>query len=155
MALKIEVRREVMFAPARHVTLWTLNPTYTSARGRGMIVTETDGHGLGANRYPEWTTTWRRFRSPDGGATWQPASQSFFEPSAAQYRKSHVGYEGLWAYWLEPQTGRLIGFHSTPDFSEDFRKAFWRFYYTVSDDGGLTWDDYWSDCIRFRVRLKV
>lgn len=36
MALKIEVRREVLFAPTRHVTSWALNPTYTSANGNGM-----------------------------------------------------------------------------------------------------------------------
>ncbi len=142
MALKIEVRREVLFAPTRHVTLWTLNPTYTSARGHRMImsVAEIDGHGLGANRYLEWTTTWRRFRSLDGGVTWLLASDPLLEPSAAQRKKVHVGYEGLWAYWIEPQTGLLMGFHSTPDFSRDFRKAFWRFYYVVSDDGGFTWD---------------
>jgi len=142
MALKIEVKREVLFAPTRHVTLWALNPTYTSAKGSGMMMslTETDGHGLGANRYLEWTTTWRRFRSPDGGATWQPVSEPLLEPDAAGHKKVHIGYEGLWAYWLEPQSGHLIGFHSTPDFSDDFQETYSRFYYTVSDDGGLTWD---------------
>ena len=67
MALKIEVKRDVLFAPTRHVTMWALNPTYTSTNGNAVImsVTETDGHGLGASRYLEWTTTWRRFRSLD------------------------------------------------------------------------------------------
>ncbi len=141
MALSIAVTREVLFAPARHVTLWALNPVYTATSGNGMVmtVTETDGHGLGANRYTEWTGTWRRFRSADGGVTWQPANEAALHPLTAQHNKTHVGYEGPWAYWLEPQTGRLVGFHSTPDFSDDFQKSFSRFYYTVSDDGGLTW----------------
>ena len=82
MALKIEVKREVLFAPRRHVTSWALNPAYTSAKGSGMVmsVTETDGRGLGANRYMEWTTTWRRFRSPDGGVTWQPVCDALLHP---------------------------------------------------------------------------
>ena len=142
MPLKIKVTRDVLFAPTRHVTLWTLNPTYTSANGDGMImsVTEIDGHGLGANRYLEWTTTWRRFRSLDGGTSWFPASGALLESGAAGHQKTHVGYEGLWAYWLEPQSGHLVGFHSTPEFSQDFKKSRWRFYYTLSDDQGLTWD---------------
>lgn len=142
MALHIDVEREVLFSPTRHVTLWALNPTYTSPKGDTMImsVTETDGHGLGANRYLEWTTTWRRFRSADGGKTWRPASDPLLEPQTAQHQKVHLGYEGLWAYWLEPRSSHLIGFHSTPDFSEDFRQTYSRFYYAVSDDGGLTWD---------------
>ncbi len=141
MPLKIEVRREVLFAPTRHVTLWALNPTYTSAEGDGMImsVIETDGLGLGANRYREWTATWRRFGSSDGGATWQPAIDPWLHPITAQHNMTHVGYEGPWAYWLAPQSGRLIGFHSTPQFSNDFQKTYSRFYYTVSDDGGRTW----------------
>lgn len=141
MPLKIEVRREVLFAPTRHVTLWALNPTYTSADGDGMImsVVETDGLGLGANRYREWTTTWRRFRSSDGGATWQPAIEPWLHPITAQRNMTHVGYEGPWAYWLAPQSGRLIGLHSTPQFSNHFQKTYSRFYYTVSDDGGRTW----------------
>ena len=142
MPLKIEVQRDVLFAPTRHVTLWALNPTYTSPRGQGMImsVLETDGLGLGANRYMEWTTTWRRFRSWDGGATWQPAGQPMLTPIAAQHKKVHVGYEGVWAYWLEPQSGHLIGIHSTAKFSDDFEKSFSRFYWVASGAGSLTWD---------------
>ena len=73
MALKIEVRREVMFAPARHVTLWTLNPTYTSASGHGMImtVTETDGHGLGATATSDTTSTAKRASS----CSWWPRNR--------------------------------------------------------------------------------
>lgn len=142
MPLKVEVKRDVLFAPKRHVTSWALNPAYTSARGRGMLmsVTTTDGRGLGANRYMEWTSTWRRFRSWDGGASWQPDGEPVLEPIDAQHRKSHTGFEGTRAYWLEPGTENLIGFHSTPQFSDDFQKSFSRFYYTVSEDRGLTWD---------------
>jgi hypothetical protein len=142
MPLAVEVKREVLFAPRRHVTNWALNPSYTSARGRGMVmtVTETDGHGLGANRYQEWTTTWRRYWSPDGGARWHPMSQPMPTPAVAQRRMTHIGYQGVWAYWREPTTGNLIGFHATPQFSEDFTRQFSRFYYHVSYTGGLTWD---------------
>ena len=142
MSLKIEVKRDVLFAPTRHVTPWALNPIYTSARGPGMIMTvmETDGRGLGANRYMEWTTTWRRFRSADGGVTWWPASEPLICPITAQRRGTHVGYGGAWAYWREPRIGRLIGFHSTPEFSDDLRRSFSRFYYTFSEDGGFSWD---------------
>ncbi len=142
MALQIEVRRQLFLAPKRHVISWALNPAYTSPQGDGMImsVTETDGHGLGANRYREWTTTWRRFRSLDNGTAWYPATDPLLEPPAARHLKTHVGYEGVWAYWLEPRSGRLIGFHSTPTFSNDFQKSRSRFYYAVSDDQGLTWD---------------
>jgi len=142
MGLKIEVNRDVLFAPTRHVTPWALNPIYTSAKGNGMLmsVSETDGHGLGARRYMEWTTTWRRFRSLDGGATWQPASEPLLHPITARHQKVHIGYEGLWAYWLDPQFGHLVGFHSTPDYSNDFQKSYSRFYYTMSNDRGLSWD---------------
>jgi hypothetical protein len=105
-----------------------------------MSVSETDGHGLGARRYREWTTTWRRFRSGDGGATWQPASEPVPSPMTAWHRKVHIGYEGLWAYWLDPRFGHLVGFHSTPEYSNDFGKTYSRFYYTISPDGGRTWD---------------
>lgn len=143
MTLQMEVHRDVLFAPQRHVTLWALNPTYTSPKGEAMImsVTETDGRGLGANRYPEWTTTWRRFRSLDNGRVWFPANDPTAQPYVAQNLKTHVGYEGVWAYWLEPRSGRLIGLHSTPTFSNDFEKSYSRFYYTVSDDHGATWDN--------------
>lgn len=142
MPLAIDVKREVLFAPTRHVTNWALNPTYVSARGPGMLmsVTEADGLGLGASRYQEWITTWRRFRSPDSGRTWSAASEPVPEPSVAQRTKTRSGYQGPWAYWLEPRTGELIGFHSTPEFSGDFTKSFSRFYYQVSGTGGATWD---------------
>jgi hypothetical protein len=71
---------------------------------------------------------------------WEPVSESCLEPHAARHRKVHLGYEGLWAYWLEPRSGRLIGLHSTPEFSNDFQKSYARFFYTVSENGGLTWD---------------
>jgi len=142
MPLAVELKREPLFAPRRHVSNWALNPAYTSARGRGMVmtVTETDGHGLGANRYREWTTTWRRFWSPDGGVQWHPMTQPMPTPAVAQRRKTHLGYQGVWAYWCEPTTGNLIGFHSTPQFSDDFERLFSRFYYHVSNMEGLTWD---------------
>jgi len=142
MGLRIEVNRDVLFAPTRHVTSWALNPVYASAQGNEMLmsVSETDGHGLGAQRYVEWTRTWRRFRSLDGGETWQPAGETLLHPSAACYQKVHTGYEGLWAYWLDPQSGHLVGLHSTPDYSSDFRESYSRFYYTVSVDRGLSWD---------------
>ena len=38
MGLKIEVNRDVLFAPTRHVTHWALNPIYTSAKGSGMLM---------------------------------------------------------------------------------------------------------------------
>lgn len=142
MPLAIDVKREVLFAPTRHVTNWALNPTYVSARGPGMLVSviEVDGLGLGANRYQEWITTWRRFSSSDGGRTWSAASEPVPQPSVAQRTKMRTGYQGAWAYWLEPRTGELIGFHSTPEFSGDFGKSFSRFYYQVSGTGGVTWD---------------
>jgi hypothetical protein len=39
----------------------------------------------------------------------------------------------MWAYWREPQSGRLILFRSTPSFSDDFTKTWPKFYYEVSD----------------------
>jgi hypothetical protein len=124
------------------VTNWALNPIYVSARGPGMVmtVTETDGLGLGANRYQEWMTSWRRYSSLDGGRTWQAASQPTPEPSMARLQKTHIGFQGPWAYWLEPRAGQVIAFHSTPLFSDDFEKAFSRFYYQVSCTGGAIWD---------------
>jgi hypothetical protein len=142
MPLPVEVKRDVLFAPTRHVTNWALNPIYVSARGPGMImtVTETDGLGLGANRYQEWITTWRRFTSLDGGRTWQPATPPIPEPSVARMRMTHIGYEGTWAYWRDPRTDQVIGLHSTPQFSDDFSKSYSRFYYQVSCTAGATWD---------------
>jgi hypothetical protein len=142
MPLTMEVKRDVLFAPHRHVTNWALNPAYTSARGRGMVmtVTETDGHGLGANRYQEWTTTWRRFWSPNGGHSWHPMTLPTVEPAVALRRKTHIGYQGTWAYWLERRTDNLIGFHSTPQFSDNFEQQFSRFYYHLSYTAGLTWE---------------
>lgn len=144
MPLSIDVKREILFAPTRHVTCWALNPVYTSARGPDMLmsVTETDGLGLGPNRYMEWTSTGRRFRSIDGGASWEPASDSRLSWITAQRQKVHVGYEGTWAYWREPRSGLLIGFHSTPKFSNEFDKTYSRFYYQVSDDDGHSWDSW-------------
>jgi hypothetical protein len=142
MALSIDVRREVLFAPSQHITPWALNPIYTSTQGNGMVmsVVEHDGHGLGANRYQEWTATWRRFRSSNGGATWHPTDIPLFIPITAIHKATHVGYQGAWAYWLEPQSGRVIGFHSTPKFSDDFQHTRSRFFYTVSEDGACSWD---------------
>ena len=142
MALPVDVRREVLFAPTDHVTPWALNPIYTSTRGNGMVmsVVEHDGLGLGANRYQEWTATWRPFRSADGGATWHPTTLPLFIPITAIHKCTHVGYQGAWAYWLEPKSGRVIGFHSTPKYSDDFQQTRSRFFYAVSEDGAHTWD---------------
>lgn len=142
MPLDVDVKREVLFAPQRHVANWALNPAYTSAHGTGMLmsVTETDGHGLGANRYMEWDTTWRRYWSWDRGTTWQPATVPILTPITAQHQRRHIGYEGVWAYWLEPETENVVAFHSTPRLTDDFARAISRFYYTVSEDRGLTWD---------------
>jgi len=142
MALEVQVKRDILFAPTKHVTNWALNPTYTSARGDGMImtVTETDGLGLGANRYMEWEETSQRFRSRDGGATWKPSGNPALHWITAQRKKVHVAYGGMWAYWLEPRFGRLIAFRTRPVFSEDFEKTWFRFYYEVSDNEGIDWD---------------
>jgi len=32
MPLSVEMKRDVVFAPTRHVTNWALNPIYTSGR---------------------------------------------------------------------------------------------------------------------------
>lgn len=142
MPLNLEIKRDILFAPTKHVANWALNPIYTSARGDGMImtVTETDGRGLGANRYMEWEQTSQRFRSNDGGATWKPGGNALFHWITAQRKKVHVSYGGMWAYWLEPRTGRVIAFRTRPVFSEDFTKAWFKFYYEVSDTGGIDWD---------------
>jgi len=142
MPLNIEIRRDVLFAPQKHVSVWALNPAYVSLRGPEMVltVTETDGHGLGANRYPEWTTTWRRFLSLDNGKQWFPVNDARLTPLTAERKMTHVGYEGPWAYWLEPSAGWLIGFHSTPRFDDEFVKPpRSRFLFNVSGDGGLSW----------------
>jgi len=142
MPLNIEVKRDVLFAPTKHVTHWALNPTYTSAQGDGMImtVTETDGLGLGANRYMEWDQTSQRFRSEDGGATWKPTGEPLLHWIKAQRKKVHIGYGGMWAYWLEPRSGRVVAFRSAPSFSNDFEKTWSKFYYEVSATGGIQWD---------------
>ncbi len=143
MPLAIEVRRDVLFAPTQHVTSWALNPAYTSDRSNRMMmsVTETDGLGLGANRYMEWKATTRRFRSFDGGQTWHPASDPLLHWITALHQKVHIGYGGVWSYWPVPTSGPLIGFYSLPRFSDLFEKTISRFYYQVSEDEGLTWDD--------------
>ncbi|MFA6561913.1 MAG: sialidase family protein [Verrucomicrobiia bacterium] len=142
MALNVEIKRDILFAPTKHVTNWALNPTYTSARGDGMImtVTETDGLGLGASRYMEWEQTSQRFRSGDGGVTWKPSGNAALHWITAQRKKVHVGYGGMWAYCQEPRTGRLIAFRTRPVFSEDFEKTWFKFYYEVSDTEGIDWD---------------
>lgn len=142
MPLPIEVKRDVLFAPARHVTNWALNPTHTSADGGGMImtVTETDGLGLGANRYMEWEQTSRRFYSSDGGGTWRAGGGPLLHWITAQRKKVHVGYGGMWAYWREPATGRIVAFRSTPKFSHDFEKSWSRFFYEVSGSDGIGWE---------------
>jgi len=133
--LDIKVTRDVLFAPSRHLTYWALNPTHTAGTGGEMLmtVTETDGLGLGANRYMEWELTSQRFRSVDGGLTWKPRGERLLHWITAQRKKSHVGYGGMWAYWREPQSGRLISFRSTPSFSDDFTKTWSKFYYEVAD----------------------
>lgn len=141
MPLKIEVKREILFAPKEHVTPWALNPAYVSQRGEGMLLTviETDGLGLGANRYREWKTRLQRFRSPDGGATWRPTSKRIYEWTTAQQLKVREGYGGPWVYWFEPESEHLISFYSEPEFSADFHTLRSRFYYEFSGDGGVTW----------------
>jgi len=139
MPLNIEVKRDVLFAPTKHVTRWALNPIYVSAQGDDMIMTvsETDGLGLGANRYMEWEQTSQRFLSEDNGTTWKPMRSPLLSWITAQRKKTHIGYGGTWAYWLEPQSGRLISFRSTPSFSDDFTKTWSKFYYEVSDTSRL------------------
>jgi hypothetical protein len=142
MPLNLDIKRDILFAPTKHVANWALNPTYTSARGGGMImtVTETDGRGLGANRYMEWEQTSQRFRSTDGGATWRPSGNALLHWITAQRKKVHVGYGGMWVYWREPRAGRVIAFRSRPVFSEDFTKAWFKFYYEVSETEGMDWE---------------
>jgi hypothetical protein len=204
MALKIEVKRDVLFAPKRHVTSWALNPTYTSAKGSGMVmsVTETDGHGLGANRYREWTTTWRRFRSADGPGVgsplkyddgtpvWVPAAISAFERDPASGRVFWFAniqpgpvYGQIPRYPLtiaELDTKRLCILKDTVTVIQDLppgapkagdprkgelgrrysnfghyadRKT-GEFVLLVAEEPRVTWDDYWSDTIRFRIKVR-
>lgn len=142
MPLPVEVKRDVLFGPSRHVTNWALNPTHTSADGTGMIVTvtETDGRGLGANRYMEWEQTSQRFYSSDGGATWRVGGGPVLHWMTALRKRMHVGYGGMWAYWREPHTDRIIAFRSTPKFSDDFEKNWSMFYYEVSCASGIGWE---------------
>lgn len=141
MAIDLEVKRDVLFAPEKHVTNWALNPAYVSRHGEGMImtVTETDGRGLGANRYMEWDSTLQRFRSADGGATWKPSGERIFHWKTAQRLKLREGYGSAWAYWYEQGSGHLISFFSKPEFSSDFQSFRSRFFYEFSGDDGDTW----------------
>jgi len=113
---------------------WTINPSYTSRDGLGMIMTKRERISSGNDRRRQQSGTLQRMMSEDNGATWTAHGPVV---SGGSYAAEHQNL--AWHHFLDPLNEQLLSVHQTtrPNTAGSVKKT--ALYYQVSADAGRTW----------------
>ena len=139
MSMNVEVKREVLVpAPAQHISPWALNPSYTSQRGLGMVMTvvHNNSHGTGSANWRQWTNTIQRTVSEDNGATWTP-----YGPAIENDSHQSGKYTRTWHHFLDPENGLLLSIFQRSRRGTADGPKITSLHCQISTDAAKTWDE--------------
>lgn len=111
MPMDISVQRKVMIpSPGKHISVWAINPSYSSPGGLGMVMTvvRINSDGTGSDNWRQWTQTTQRWTSPDNAATWRPDGP---ENGGGTYESGNS--VGARHFFLDPDNGVLLAIFNT------------------------------------------
>jgi len=138
MAINVKIQKDILIPAAEnpddHSFYYTINPSYTSTEGLGMVMTSVRWISKGNDDWRDRKSIIQRMRSEDNGACWTKYGPEMSSDTLRSNNQNLAPH-----HFLDHDNGLLLSIHqiTRPKSADGTPNT--SLYYEISKDQGKTW----------------